>query len=49
MGDDVMVDKKWVTVQFWEFQVLINEIKVEGMLLSEVFLVTVVIHKLLEI
>ncbi|XP_057508516.1 uncharacterized protein LOC130791392 [Actinidia eriantha] len=37
--DFVMLDTKSVTIQFQELQVLINEIKAEGMLLSEAFLV----------
>ncbi|XP_057506051.1 uncharacterized protein LOC130789338 [Actinidia eriantha] len=46
--DYVMLDTRSVMAQFQELQVLINEIKVEGMLLSEAFLVAVVIHKLPE-
>ncbi|GFZ04973.1 hypothetical protein Acr_17g0005450 [Actinidia rufa] len=46
--DYVIPDKRLVTTQFLELQVLINEIKTEGMLLSEVFLVITVIHKLQE-
>ncbi|GFS43864.1 hypothetical protein Acr_00g0087420 [Actinidia rufa] len=46
--DYVMLDTRSVTAQFQELQVLINEIKVEGMLLSEAFLVAAVIHKLPE-
>ncbi|XP_057505591.1 uncharacterized protein LOC130788903 [Actinidia eriantha] len=46
--DYVMLDTRSVTAQFQELQVLINEIKAEGMLLSEAFLVAAVIHKLSE-
>ncbi|XP_057468692.1 uncharacterized protein LOC130757890 [Actinidia eriantha] len=46
--DFVMLDTKSVTIQFQELQVLINEIKAEGMLLSEAFLVAAIIHKLPE-
>ena len=46
--DYVMLDTKYVMVQLQELQVLINEIKVEGILLIEAFLVDAVIHKLLE-
>ena len=46
--DYVMLDTRSVTAQFQELQVLINEIKAEGMLLSEAFLVAAVIHKLPE-
>ncbi|XP_057510960.1 uncharacterized protein LOC130793312 [Actinidia eriantha] len=46
--DFVMLDTKSVMIQFQELQVLINEIKAEGMLLSEAFLVATVIHKMPE-
>ncbi|XP_057495666.1 uncharacterized protein LOC130780663 [Actinidia eriantha] len=46
--DFIMLDMKSVTIQFQELQVLINEIKAEGMLLSEAFLVAAVIYKLPE-
>ncbi|XP_057500870.1 uncharacterized protein LOC130784893 [Actinidia eriantha] len=46
--DYVMLDTRSMTAQFQELQILINEIKAEGMLLSEVFLVAAVIHKLPE-
>ena len=44
--DFVMLDTKSVAIQFQKLQVLINEIKAEGMLLSKAFLVAAVIHKL---
>ncbi|TNV97329.1 hypothetical protein C5H24_12800, partial [Xylella fastidiosa] len=44
--DYTMRDERPVTEQVQELQMLINEIKAEGMLLPEPFLVAAIIHKL---
>ncbi|KAH7844842.1 hypothetical protein Vadar_032277 [Vaccinium darrowii] len=44
--DYTMKDERSVTEQVQELQMLINEIKAEGMLLPEPFLVAAIIHKL---